>query len=488
MKRIHYIFLVVWLSVVPAGAQTLAGGRVQVSNRSILMGDNGQVMIGMDITLPAAMELSSNRVATLTPVLKTPDNSYNKVLPAIWVYGRIRSIVQQRERSVPSDAYTVLRRKNGEEQTVNYLTRIPYEKWMNGADLELQAAVHGCADCRKEENSAFITRANLERYVVKPVVAFVSPAVEAVKNRAEEGRAYLDFPVNQTKIYPDYRRNPSELAAIKHTVDVVKNDANTTITEIAITGYASPEGRYAANARLAQGRAEALKSYVMNEYGFKADLFKVSSVPEDWTGLRAYVAENNLPLKEEILSIIDKNESDLDVKEGRMKVLDGGKVYAALLRDCYPALRHSDYTVRYVVRGFNAEEAKQIIKTRPRQLSLQEMFLAAQTYEKGSDEFNEVFDVAVRMFPGDPTANINAAAIELQRGDLQQAARYLDKADAQAGATLNNKGVLKLLQGDLDSAEVYFKQAQAAGSSEAGANLKEVANKRKDEAIFGKDK
>ena len=35
-------------------------------------------------------------------------------------------------------------------------------------------------------------------------------------------------------------------------MDVVKNDANTTVTEIDIVGYASPEGRYAANARLAQ--------------------------------------------------------------------------------------------------------------------------------------------------------------------------------------------------------------------------------------------
>jgi len=152
-------------------------------------------------------------------------------------------------------------------------------------------------------------------------------------------------------------------------------------------------------------------------------------------------------LKQEILSIIDKDENDFDVKEGRIKALDGGKAYATLLQDCYPALRHSDYTVRYVVRGFNVEEAKQIIKTRPQQLSLQEMYLVAQTYKKGSNEFNEVFDVAVRMFPDDPTANINAAAIELQRGDLQQAARYLEKADAQASATLNNRGVLKLLQG-----------------------------------------
>ena len=318
-----------------------------------------------------------------------------------------------------------------------------------------------------------------------PTVAFVSPAVEAVKNRAEEGRAYLDFPVNQTKIYPEYRRNPSELEKIKATVDVVKNDANTQITEIDITGYASPEGRYASNARLAQGRAEALKKYVMDSYGFKSDLFRVNSVAEDWDGLRDYVAKSNLPRKDEILFIIDKDENDLDLKEGRIKALDGGKIYASLLQDCYPGLRHSDYTVRYVVRGFNVEEAKQIIKTRPQQLSLQEMYLVAQTYAKGSKEFNEVFDVAVRMFPDDPTANINAAAIELQRGDLQQAARYLDKADAQASATLNNRGVLNLLQGDLDQAEINFKKAQSLGSAEAGANLKEVSKKRKDNAIFG---
>ena len=62
----------------------------------------------------------------------------------------------------------------------------------------------------------------------------------------------------------------------------------------------------------------------------------------------------------------------------------------------------------------------------------------------------------------------------------------MDKAYAQASAMLNNRGVLKLLQGDLDSAEIYFKQAQAKDSVEAGANLEEVPNKRKDEAIFVK--
>ena len=215
MKLIRYILLTLLLPVFPAGAQNLCGSRVQVANPSILIGDNGRVMIGMDVTFPADMQLSSNRVATLTPVLKTRDNSYNKVLPAIRVYGRTRSIVQQREHKTPVDAFSVLRRKNGTSQTVNYSVRIPYEKWMNGAELELLADVRGCADCQKEESNAFIIRADLERYIMQPTVAFVSPAVEAVKHRAEEGRAYLDFPVNQTKIYPEYRRNPSELERLR---------------------------------------------------------------------------------------------------------------------------------------------------------------------------------------------------------------------------------------------------------------------------------
>ena len=84
-----------------------------------------------------------------------------------------------------------------------------------------------------------------------------------------------------------------------------------------------------------------------------------------------------------------------------------------------------------MVRGFSIDEAKEIINKRPQQLSLDEMFRVAQTYESGSEEFKEVFEVAVRMFPEDPTANINAAAIELQQGNWKQAERYLQKSDVR---------------------------------------------------------
>ena len=155
------------------------------------------------------------------------------------------------------------------------------------------------------------------------------------------------------------------------------------------------------------------------------------------------------------------------------------------MKECYPALRHSDYTVQYVVRGFTVDEAKEIITKRPQQLSLNEMFQVAQTYPSGSDEFNEVFEVAVRMFPDDPTANMNAAAIELQQGNWKQAERYLLKSDPQARATKNNEGVLWMMQGDLDKAEALFNEAKEMGSLEARKNLKEIELKRKDNALYG---
>ena len=192
-----------------------------------------------------------------------------------------------------------------------------------------------------------------------------------------------------------------------------------------------------------------------------------------------------MPLKDKVLAIIDNDDTNYDVKENRIKTLDM-TVYRSLLKDCYPALRHSDYVVQYVVRAYtDINEIKEILKKRPQLLSLEEMFRVAQTYETGSEDFNEVFDVAVRMFPTDPTAYINAAAMELQRGNLQQALRYLDRSDVSAGTTQNNWGVLHLLKGEWDKAEACFKKAQSLGIAEAETNLEELRKKREDNAAFG---
>lgn len=73
-------------------------------------------------------------------------------------------------------------------------------------------------------------------------------------------------------------------------------------------------------------------------------------------------------------------------------------------------------------------EAKELIYTDPKQLSLDEMFQVARTYDTNSREFKEVFEIAVRMYPDDPVSNLNAANSALLNGDTAAARRYLAKA------------------------------------------------------------
>ena len=62
------------------------------------------------------------------------------------------------------------------------------------------------------------------------------------------------------------------MAKIRQTIDVVRNDADTRITALSIKGYASPEGSYSNNVRLAKGRTETLKNYVQSLYAFEPGL------------------------------------------------------------------------------------------------------------------------------------------------------------------------------------------------------------------------
>ena len=487
MKSLRYILFAMSLPLaVSVSAQELAGSQVRIDNKAVSLGSDTQLLVGMDVTVPADMKLTTNGVLTLTPILMEKDSTgANKALPAIYVYGRTRQLVAERTGKLPTDAFEVVRRDNGEDQVISYTARVPYEKWMNGSELKMLGTIHGCANCLKEEDMAFVHPILLQRYAPQPLLAFVKPAAE-IKNRDEKGNAYLDFPVNKTVIYPDYRRNPFELAEINRTINVVKENTDTEITGIDLHGFASPEGSYANNDRLAKGRSEALKKYIMKEYGLSADMFKVESTPENWEGLRAYVEKSDIAQKDKVLELIDSDIQNLDTKEYRIKALDA-KMYNQLLRDCYPGLRRTDYVIHYTVRPYNIEEAKALLKTRPQHLSLEEMYLVAQTYEEGSEEFNEVFDIAVRMYPEDPIANINAAAMELKRGNVDQAVRYLERSDKASAAGQNNQGVYHLLKGELDKAESCFNKAKELGSEQAGANLEETSKKRADNRAFGEE-
>ena len=125
-------------------------------------------------------------------------------------------------------------------------------------------------------------------------------------------------------------------------------------------------------------------------------------------------------------------------------------------------------------RIVDRENGKEIIKTQPQYLSLNEMYLVANSYPKGGDDFIKVFDIAVRMYPDDEVANLNAAAVALSKKDLPDARKYLDKSNKQTAEYANNNGIYYLLSGNKDQAIVEFTKASRNGNEAARYNLEEI--------------
>lgn len=469
-KTIIYIgFLLAFAGT--AQAQEGLKGRITVNDVSLsVAGDSLRVQMDMDFS---ALHLPANRSVSLLPSLRM-DTAIVR-LPGVDVMGR-RQYIQWQRNTGRSAMTQVIRRYNGTTQHLHYQTAVPIAERPGLVQVYLDEDSCGCLREVLAGRNRLLAEQDFTPAVFTPHFIYVSPQAETRKTRHEKGAAYVDFPVNKTDIRPDYRDNRSELAKIENTINRIKGDADVSINHITIKGYASPEGSYANNSRLAEARTRSLVDYLKKEYPLDASLFRLDYEPEDWEGLRAYIAKGSLPEKDALLDLIDSG-LEADAKERRLRT-EYPEAYRTLLRDCFPALRHSHYVVAYTVRGFDVEEARKLIWKEPQKLSLQEMYAVAQTYGTGSKEYNEVFETAVRLFPDDEAANLNAANAAMQRNDTAGAARYLEKAGEGASAEYA-RGILAALRGEYDAASVYLQKAKAGGITEADDALRQIERMKK---------
>lgn len=452
--------------------QSLMDGQMEVRNLAVSQ-QEGKLFISMDLDV-SALKVSSNREVMFTPSLNKGEHRLE--LPSVMVAGRNRYYHHLRNESIvnPDKLY-----RNGEQALIEYRMVVPYERWMKSASLDVSNVINGCCGAPIQNEIALLQTILPEKNTMAffPEYVYISPKAEPKINQIE-GSAYIDFPVNRTEMYPEYRHNPQELKKILATIDAVKNDTDTRILGISIKGYASPEGLYANNVRLAKGRTATLKEYVRRQYHFPDSLFTTAYEPEDWEGLRRFVESSNLINREGILHLID-SDMEPDAKDRKIKTAYRHD-YDYLLREVYPSLRHSDYVVRYEVCAYtDPEEIRRLLRTQPQKLSLQEMYLVAQNMEAGSEEYNETFEIAVRMFPDDATANLNAANTAMRLGNLQGAEKYLAKAGNTPEASYA-RGIHAALSGNYEAAEALLKEAERKGLElEAREMLRRVAEVRK---------
>jgi len=455
-----------------AMAQTTPAARQQatvegVSVSGMKMERNGGFLAVEMLMDLKDLKVDGNRAVLLTPRLVNGDDSLD--LPSVGIYGRRRYYFYVRNgESMLTGKDEMSYKASGKPESVIYNKVLPYQEWMNGAALSLHRSDYGCCNTLLAEQGGMLGR-HTENVAFFPELVYVRPQAEAVKSRSLEGSAYIDFPVNKTTIYPDYRRNTAELGKIRATIDSVRGDRDVTITQVWLKGFASPESPYSHNKELAIGRTDALKNYIQQLYRFGSGVIATDHEAEDWAGLRRYVEQSAISHKAEILAIIDSNREP-DNKEWKLKSAYPEE-YRFLLQNCYPALRHTDYRIAYTIRGYSdVAEIERVMNTRPQNLSLNEFYLVAQKYEPGSSEFSEVFETAVRMFPDDATANINAANAAMRRGDNALAARYLAKAGNSPEAVYA-RGALAVRNGDYAAARRLLSEAKARGVEQAGKTL-----------------
>ena len=363
-----------------------------------------------------------------------------------------------------------------------YRIAVPYQAWMDDAELIIHREIQTYRARSRFDSFALNNRVELEprvAYQVQPRVEIVMPAREP-KILERSGQAFLDFPVGQHTILPNFRRNPVELARIQDAVRVVVSNPDAQLQSIYIRGYASPEGTAASNQRLSENRAIALQNHLRNMFNLPVNVFRTSAGGEDWDGLVRLLNENRVFVQNQdrILHIIT-TEFDLDRREAQIRAASP-QGWTVMLNTLFPYLRRADYRIYYTIRDYSVEDAINLIDRNPRDLSHYEMFLVAEYYGRGSERANLIItDVILQFFPDDELAHNNAAALQIQRGDLALARVHLERA-GNSGAALNNRGVLALLEGNLERAEDYLVRAQAAGSEDAAHNRNELRLKRED--------
>ena len=113
-------------------------------------------------------------------------------------------------------------------------------------------------------------------------------------------------------------------------------------------------------------------------------------------------------------------------------------------------------------------------------MSLQELQQLLAMYEEGSGPFNEICRYTAAQFPGDHSANLNAANVALINGDTESAARLLQNAGGGAEAD-NARAILAYYNDDIPTAVRLFESAAKQGLPAAVTNIASLSqsNNRK---------
>ena len=183
------------------------------------------------------------------------------------------------------------------------------------------------------------------------------------------------FRQGKTLWAPEYMDNERRLREfVDRFRELRRSQVMSKISKIYIVSGASPEGSYALNRRLSDGRAERIRNVLKQYISLPDSVIVTDSRGVNWKDLYTKVKASNMQYRDEILDII-QNTPELDPSRGynyelRKKTLEklhGGAPYKYMYKEMFPELR-----IFYLQIGIDWERYEQAQREVAKEMGLLE--------------------------------------------------------------------------------------------------------------------
>ena len=256
----------------------------------------------------------------------------------------------------------------------------------------------------------------------------------------------------------------------QYIIDAYKGE-NKELKGVEISAYASPDGKLDLNTKLSEKRESTSSKVVESELSknkVKTEL-KQKYTPEDWEGFKTLMEKSSIQDKELILRVLSMY-SDPEVREREIKNLSSA--FTSVANDILPKLRRSKITATSDLIGKTDNEITSLAGNDPSKLNQAELLYAA-TLTKDAEKQKEIYTSFTKIYADDWRGYNNLGLVELNQGNVEQASASFEKADKmdpKNPVVQNNLGCIELKKNNLSKAEELFGAASGAGQ-EVNENL-----------------
>ena len=292
--------------------------------------------------------------------------------------------------------------------------------------------------------------------------------------RAQRVEANIKFLVNQANL----RKSELKNGSVKEFVEMLKkinaDREGLNLKNVEVAAYASPEGGFKFNDKLAGKRQNVSEAYVDKQ--LKAAKLGGANVDahytaQDWDGFKRLVQASNIQDKDVILRVLEMYKDPAE-REQQIRNMSAG--FRELADGILPELRRSRLIINYETVGRSDEQIKEQYKADAAQLSADELLYAA-TQTNDANEKEAIYKKAAECYDKDYRAYNNLAVMAFNKGDENAAKSYVKQAfakDQKAPEGYANLALIALRNGNIAEAESNLSKAiNANGFGEVLGNL-----------------